>query len=205
MIDLVLGTHNAKKLAELRELLPDEGVVRLRTLDDFPDSIDVAETGTTFQENARLKATEQARRLGRWVLAEDSGLSVVALDGAPGVYSARYSDPGATDARNNEKLLRALSEVPAEQRAAFYTCQTCLSDPEGKVRLETTGRCYGVIATEPSGRGGFGYDPLFVVPELHRTFGELGPAVKRAISHRARALRALVGPLRRCLEQEQRT
>lgn len=188
MLDLVLGSHNAKKLAELRALL-EGSAVRVSSLADIPGSIEVDETGTTFVENARLKATVQARHLGRWVLAEDSGLSVDALGGRPGVYSARYAGPHASDASNNRKLLDELAAVPDAKRTAFYTCQICLADPAGEVRLEASGVCHGRITSTAAGSHGFGYDPLFLIPEYHRTFAELGPATKKAISHRSRAMR----------------
>src|SRR6478752_6508933 len=123
---IVLGSHNRKKLRELEELLVPHGF-ELKTLADFPNAIEVAETGTTFGENARLKAIVQAKHLGHWVLGEDSGLSVEALGGAPGVYSARFSDPGATDERNNALLLEKLIAVSLDNRWAFYTCHAALS------------------------------------------------------------------------------
>jgi XTP/dITP diphosphohydrolase len=187
MDTLVLGTHNAKKLAEMRELLSAFSL-RVESLSALPDAIEVAETGTTFVENARLKAVEQAQHLGRWVLAEDSGLSVGALDGAPGVYSARYAGEDSDDAANNAKLLAELDGVEGAGRNAYYTCQLCLSDPRGQVRFEASGICHGRIGYELRGEHGFGYDPLFVIPEYHRTFGELGPHTKRALSHRSRAM-----------------
>jgi len=188
---LVLGSHNRKKLGELAALLEPQGLV-LKTLADFPAAIEVAETGDTFAANARLKATLQARHLQLWVLGEDSGLSVDALSGAPGVYSARFSDPGATDERNNGLLLEKLAAVPLEKRGAHYTCYAALSDPEGNVKAESEGICRGRILKVPAGSGGFGYDPLFEVVECHRTFGELAPAVKAVLSHRSRAIRLLV-------------
>ncbi|MCS7470622.1 RdgB/HAM1 family non-canonical purine NTP pyrophosphatase [Stieleria sp. ICT_E10.1] len=196
MFDLVLGTNNAKKLIELRLMLPAEHY-SLHSLAEIPDSIDVEETGETFSENAALKATEQAKHLGRWVLAEDSGLAVDALGGAPGVYSARYAGRHGDDEANNAKLLSELADVPMEKRTARYHCEVCLSDPEGNVRITTGGVCGGVIRTEPSGSGGFGYDPLFEIREYHKTFAELDLAVKRALSHRSRALRHLLPQLRR--------
>lgn len=191
---LVVGTRNRKKLRELLELLGPHGF-ELHSLDDYPQSIEVDETGATFAENAALKATQQALRLNRWVLGEDSGLSVDALQGAPGVYSARYSGPGATDELNNARLLAALAAVPREQRGAQYDCHMTLSDPRGNVRLESHGICRGRIRFESAGSGGFGYDPLFEIVECHRTFGELDSAVKAAISHRARAVRQFVPQL----------
>ena len=192
---LVVATRNKKKLGELLELLAPEGFA-LQTLDDFPQSIEVEETGETFAANAALKACEQARVLKRWVLAEDSGLAVDALGGAPGVYSARFSGEGATDAKNNALLLEKLAHVPLEKRGAHYVCHAVLSDPAGNIRAEAVGRCYGRILPAAAGSGGFGYDPLFEVIEYHRTFGELAPAVKRAISHRARSMRLMLEQLR---------
>jgi len=197
---VVLGTRNRKKGQELFALLAPLGI-SLATLADFPESLEVAETGDTFAENARLKAVVQAKHLNRWVLGEDSGLAVDALQGAPGVYSARYSGEGATDATNNEKLLAALAALPPEKRTAYYVCHAVLADPQGEVRAESTGRCGGRIRLAPAGSGGFGYDPLFEVVEYHRTFGELSPAVKSALSHRGRAIRQLVPDLLRSLAE----
>lgn len=188
---IVVGTHNRKKLAELRELLEPLGI-ELSSLAEIAGAIVVEESGSTFIENARLKATEQARHLGRWTIGEDSGLCVPALGNAPGVYSARYSGPEATDQSNNEKLLAELASFTGDQRRAYYVCTIALSDPEGNVRIEAEGRCWGRILTSPRGEGGFGYDPLFEIPEYHRTFAELGGPVKRALSHRARALQHFV-------------
>ncbi len=191
---LVLGTRNAKKRKELEYLLARHPVT-LKTLDDFPNSIEVEETGTTFEENASLKAAEQARVLGQWVLGEDSGLSVQALDGAPGVYSARYSGPNATDESNNRLLLENLKGIPEDKRTAWYTCHMCLSDPTGKIHISCDGRCYGRILSKEIGSGGFGYDPMFELPEYHLTFAQLGDAVKSVLSHRARANRKFVPQL----------
>jgi XTP/dITP diphosphohydrolase len=188
---LVLGSRNRKKLGELIELLEPQGLA-LKTLADFPAALEVEETGESFAENATLKAVVQAKHLKQWVLGEDSGLSVDCLGGEPGVRSARFSDPGASDQRNNALLLERLRGVPLEKRTAHYTCYAVLADPEGNVRAQSEGICRGRILTEPAGSGGFGYDPLFEVVECHRTFGELAPAVKRVLSHRSRAMRQLV-------------
>ncbi len=196
---LVVGTRNRKKLGELLALLGPHGFA-LRSLDDFPQAIEVEESGDTFTANATLKATLQARHLHQWVLGEDSGLAVDALGGAPGVYSARFSDPGATDDRNNEKLLRELTGVPDAQRGAHYVCHMTLSDPLGNVWIDCEGRCHGRIRHELAGSGGFGYDPLFEIMEYHRTFGELSAAVKGVISHRARAVRQFVERLTSLVE-----
>jgi XTP/dITP diphosphohydrolase len=201
MFDLVLGTNNAKKLIELRLLLPEERI-RLTSLAEIPDSIEVDETGDTFRDNAALKATEQAKHLGRWVLAEDSGLTVDALGGRPGVLSARFAGRHGDDEANNDKLLLELKGIPEEKRGAQFNCYICLSDPNGNVVLEEYGVCCGRIAESRSGKGGFGYDPLFVIREYHRTFGELDLTVKRAISHRSRALRQLIPRLLAVVDAE---
>lgn len=192
---LVLGTRNAKKLRELERLLAPYDQVKLGCLADIPDSIEVEETGKTFEENANLKASEQARHLRQWVLGEDSGLSVEALGGAPGVYSARFSGDNATDESNNALLLEKLAGVPLEKRTAWYTCHMALADPLGEIKFNCEARCYGRILTKQMGTGGFGYDPLFEIPEYHRTFGELGDTVKSILSHRARANRMFVPKL----------
>lgn len=191
---LVLGTSNRGKGRELTRLLAEVDLDILM-LADFPDPIDVVEDGETFTENARLKATQQARRLRRWVLAEDSGLMVDALDGAPGVYSARYSGPNATDESNNQLLLEQLGRTPLEKRTARYICHLTLCDPSGAIRAERESFCPGRILFKPEGSHGFGYDPLFEVVEYGRSFGVLGPEVKARLSHRARAVRQLIPAL----------
>lgn len=191
---LVIGTTNASKGRELAELLTPYGFA-VRTLHDFPPQGEVVEDGDTFAANARKKASEYARRLHAWVLADDSGLEVSALGGAPGVYSARYAGDHATDAANNAKLLAELAGRPADQRGARYYCHVAVSDPGGQIRAESADICCGRILPAPAGSHGFGYDPLFEVRELHQTFGQLGPRVKAAISHRARAMRAIAPQL----------
>ena len=188
---LVLGTTNAGKLRELVELLDPFGI-SCRSLAGLDKAVEVEETGSSFAENAAIKATQQARALDRWVLAEDSGLVVDALDGAPGIYSARFSGPGATDSDNNALLLERLAAYPMAARTAHYACHAALAAPSGEIVARSNGTCHGLIAESAVGGGGFGYDPLFIVPEYHRTFGELSPAVKAVISHRARAMRAII-------------
>ena len=185
---LVLGTHNQKKRRELSILLAHLPI-SVVTLDDFEDSLTVEETGTTFAENAALKATVQARHLNAWVMGEDSGLSVDALQGRPGVYSSRFAGEEGNDKANNEKLVASLQNVPVGERTAYYTCHMTLSDPEGNVRIDVEQTCRGQIVLEPRGQAGFGYDPYFELAEYHQTFGELGDAVKSVLSHRARAMR----------------
>ena len=188
---IVLGTHNRNKGGELQSLLQAAGI-KVATLADFPGPLVVEETGQTFAENARLKATRQARHLGEWVLGEDSGLEVDARDGAPGVYSARFAGLDASDEDNNRELLVRLGKTPLPQRTARYVCWAVFADPQGDVQAEASGTCSGRIRQEPVGTAGFGYDPLFEIVEYHRTFGELGEAVKSCLSHRARAMRQLV-------------
>ena len=197
---LVLGTTNSGKVRELVELLAPLGI-GCESLAGLPAAVDVEETGSSFAENAALKATAQARALGRFVLAEDSGLVVPALGGAPGVFSARFGGVVAgesresADARNSSLLLERLAGRQGSERTAHYACHAALADPAGRIVAVAAGTCAGSIAERPAGSGGFGYDPLFIVPEYHRTFGELAPPVKAVISHRARALRAILPAL----------
>jgi XTP/dITP diphosphohydrolase len=193
---LVLASRNRKKVAELQALLQPLSV-RVQSVDEFPGLPEVEEDGTTFAENAAKKAVEIARATQCWTLGEDSGLEVDALGGAPGVYSARYSGPGATDESNNAKLIAALAGVPAAKRGARYVCHVAIADPDGNVRLHIERTCRGRIVDDPRGTNGFGYDPYFLVPEYHRTFGELSPLVKRQLSHRARAMGEVLPALRR--------
>lgn len=185
--ELVLGTHNQKKCKELRQLLEPLGY-SLSSLAECENPIEVEETGETFIENARLKAIQQARHLNQWTIGEDSGLCVPALDGAPGVYSARYSGLDATDEMNNEKLLSEMASLSGGQRRAYYISTVVLADPSGNIMLEADGKCWGQIIKAYRGSGGFGYDPLFEIPEYHQTFAELGSMVKAVLSHRGRAL-----------------
>lgn len=194
---LVIGSRNRKKRLEIEEILGDLGL-DLRDLTAWPEAPEVIEDGATFVANARKKAVELARHLGQWVLGEDSGLVVPGLNGRPGVYSARYAGKQGDDAANNTRLLAELAPLPDDRRAAYYVCTAALADPQGEVRAVVEGRCHGVIIAELRGSGGFGYDPLFLIPEYHRTFGELSARVKHALSHRARAL-AQLRPILRSL------
>lgn len=183
---IVLASRNKKKTQEVAALLATVGF-QVVPVTQFPDVPEVVEDGSTFAENAAKKATEVAVALNQWVIGEDSGLRVDALKGAPGIYSARFAGEDATDADNNAKLLRELSDVPEERRGAGYVCSVALSDPSGTVRVVAEGTCRGRILEEARGEGGFGYDPYFLIPEYHCTFGELSALVKRQLSHRARA------------------
>jgi XTP/dITP diphosphohydrolase len=198
---LVLGTRNAKKRQELAEILADLPL-EVCDLTSWPNTPEVVEDGATFEDNARKKASETARHLHQWVLAEDSGLVVPALNGRPGVHSARYAGKQGDDAANNTRLLAELAPLPDDRRAAYYVCVAALANPQGEIQAVTEGRCHGIITRDYRGTGGFGYDPLFLIPEYHRTFGELSPSVKHALSHRARALEHIRPYLRQLLAQK---
>ena len=195
---VVLASRNAKKIGEIRELLAPFGIP-LVSVSEFPETKDVVEDGETFQVNAEKKATEIATTVNHWTIGEDSGLRVDALDGAPGVYSARYSGEGATDEKNNTKLLTELTGVPEEKRGGEYVCHVAVSDPDGNVQLNIEATCRGRITKEARGENGFGYDPYFLIREYRKTFGELAPIVKQQLSHRARAFERLIPKLLRVL------
>ncbi len=195
MASLMLATTNLGKVREFKTLLGQYkslANLMLLTPTDWPEPLpEVEETGATFAENARLKATALARATGLPALADDSGLCVDALDGEPGLHSARWAGADATDADRNARLLERLSEVPQERRTARYVCVVSLASPDGR-SIESEGTCGGVILEEARGANGFGYDPLFFVPEFGRTMAELTDAEKNRGSHRARALEALL-------------
>ncbi len=184
---IVLATRNPKKLRELRRLLRDLDIHWL-SLRDFPDAPAVREDGHTFATNARKKAVTATRATGLIAVADDSGLEVDALGGAPGVRSARYAGAQANDAANNRKLLRALRQVPSHRRGAQFRCVIAVATPAGRV-VTVEGRVRGRMAARVRGRSGFGYDPLFLMPRYGRTFAELGPRLKDRLSHRAQAAR----------------
>jgi XTP/dITP diphosphohydrolase len=207
-IVLILGSRNRHKCREMAELIappwePSPWFDRLdiRSVDDFQAAPEVIEDADTFAGNARKKAAELARALSAWVLADDSGLDVEALGGAPGVYSARYAGEPTDDQANNRKLLEAIAGLPDDRRLASFRCALALADPTGAIRLETEGICRGRLTREARGPGGFGYDPLFLIPEYHKTFGELSPLVKHQLSHRARAFAAFRPALIRMIAQ----
>jgi len=187
---IVLATRNAGKIKELNDLLAGYGLTVLG-LTDFPEIGEIEETGATFAENAALKARTVAQATGLVALADDSGLVGDALGGAPGVYSARYSDPGATDARNNEKLLDVMKDVPEAKRGCRFVSLVAAIAPNGEEIL-AEGRWEGRVLSAPRGNGGFGYDPLFLDSELNQSAAELSREDKNARSHRGRALRALL-------------
>lgn len=187
---LVLATKNSGKVVEFRRLLDELGAKELEVvgLDAFPEIGDIEETGSTFEENSLLKARTISKLTGLPALADDSGICVDALGGAPGLYSARYS--GSGDAANNAKLLEALKDIPDSERTAYFICVAAYVRPDGFEHIEE-GRFYGKIAHQVIGSGGFGYDPLFVPDGLNCTSAELSAAEKDAISHRGKAMRAI--------------
>ncbi len=184
---ILIGTTNPNKLKEICEILRDLPV-ELIGPEKFAPLPEVVEDGKSFHENAVKKATEWARATAQWTMAEDSGLEVDALGGEPGVLSARYAGEGATYEANNLKLLKALEGVPMERRTARFRCAIALAGPDGLVFV-VEDECAGLIAEESRGEHGFGYDPVFYLPEYGKTFAELGPEIKNQISHRTRALR----------------
>ncbi|WP_163509336.1 RdgB/HAM1 family non-canonical purine NTP pyrophosphatase [Fodinicola acaciae] len=196
MTRLLVATRNRKKLDELHRILVsiDLGAVELLTLADVPEYEEVPETGATFEENALLKAREGARHTGLVTVADDSGLAVDALNGMPGVLSARWSGGHGDDAANLDLLLAQISDVPAERRGAAFVCAAALVTPDGGEEV-VVGRVDGTLTSEPRGDGGFGYDPIFVPTGHSRTTAEMPAEEKDQLSHRGRALRALAGPL----------
>lgn len=192
--ELVIASTNMHKVREFRTMLKSLPQIDLRSLRDFPDYIPPQETGKTFEENALLKAEHAAATLNRWVIADDSGLVVPALSGAPGVLSARYAGNDATDFENRKKLLDAMQHLMEEDRQAFFECSLVLASPEG-VKKCAKGSCEGVILTQDKGGGGFGYDPIFMKHGYNLTFAELTESVKNRISHRRKALDKLFSSL----------
>ena len=188
-LELLIATRNRGKVREVQELL---GVMplRLRSLAEFPATSEVEETGTTFEENAAIKARAYAVQTGCCTLADDSGLEVEALNGAPGVFSARYGSPGATDTERIELLLDALARTGDQARRARFVSVIAIADQAANLLELFTGTCEGRISREARGSGGFGYDPVFVPEGYEQSFGELPPEIKQQISHRARALQA---------------
>lgn len=187
---IILATQNKGKIRELQELLRDADIEVL-SLKDIEDWEDVEENGITFAENAALKAKAAVKKTGLIALADDSGLEVDALDGRPGVYSARFAGEPKDDERNNDKLLQQLKEVADSQRQARFRCALVIATPDGKEFL-TEGTVEGQILTERRGKDGFGYDPLFFVPEYQRTMAELTLSEKNRLSHRAQAFRKAI-------------
>ncbi len=197
MKEIVVATKNAKKIVELKAALAGLPV-RLLSLTEIGDVEEAVEDGVTFEENALKKAAYYLAATGRACLADDSGLEVDALEGAPGVYSARYGGEAANDAANNAKLLGAMAAVPQEKRAARFRCVLVFLDLDGR-KLVSEGTCEGAIGYEAKGEHGFGYDPLFRLANEERSMAELTMAEKNAISHRGNAVRAMAEKLKEVL------
>jgi len=198
-MEILIATNNPGKAREFREMLSGEHRT-WKDLGSLPRGEEIPETGLTFRANACLKAAAYAKRYHTWALADDSGLEVDALQGQPGVLSARWAslhNAGSGDAANNALLLQQLANVPDKNRTARFVCVLALSDPQGRILLTARGHVEGMIQHEPRGNNGFGYDPLFLVAQLGKTTAELDPGLKHAISHRGTALRRLRGLLER--------
>ncbi len=193
---ILVATSNSGKVNELLDLLADLPV-ELVDLRAFPNIIEPAETGATFSENAALKASYYALQTDCWSLADDSGLEVEALGGAPGVRSARYAGPGASDGERIGKLLGELKDSANPNRRARFVCAMAVADEKGAIKMTADGFCDGSIAFDPRGDGGFGYDPVFIPEGFSRTFGELPGEIKRQISHRKRAASEIIQQIRR--------
>jgi XTP/dITP diphosphohydrolase len=198
MRELVLASSNPHKLAEMSEALQAAGIGVVLASDIAPLP-EIDETGSTLAENAALKATAVANGFRRWTVGDDTGLFVPALNGAPGIHSARFAGPHASALENREKLLRELAAIPESQRGAYFECCLVVADSAGTVRLTLTGRLQGIILTEPRGRAGFGYDSLFMIREYHRTLAELSLVTTSVLSHRGRLLRQLAPKVVRLL------
>ena len=185
---LLIATSNEDKLEEVRDLLSDLPF-RILDLGDFPDLDVIEETGSSFSKNAALKASGYALQTGELTLADDSGLEVDALGGAPGVLSARYSGKNASDLERIEKLLAELKKADKRNRSARFVAAIAVANSQGKILHISRGRCEGTIALSPRGKAGFGFDPIFVPRGYNNTFAELGSEIKNQISHRSRALK----------------
>jgi XTP/dITP diphosphohydrolase len=185
---LVIATHNKGKAVEIKTLLGDIAWT-LMSLDQFETVGEAVEDADTYLANAISKATYYAQMTGEWVLADDSGLEVQALGGAPGVLSARYAGPNASDSERRLKLLSALAEV--DDRRARFVCSAAIADSNGQIVKTAEGICEGIISHNPRGDSGFGYDPIFIPSGYDLTFGELSDEIKNQISHRAKAIRGL--------------
>lgn len=190
-MEIVIASTNVHKIREFRDMLKRFSHLDLLSLSHFPDYQPVEETGSTFKENAILKAEHAAKHLNKWVLADDSGLVVPALKGEPGIYSRRYAGPDATDAENRHQLLDAMRSLKDSARTAYYECTIAIANPEGLKKC-VTGICEGHILTNEKGRNGFGYDSLFVKNDYEKTFAEIDENTKNRISHRRKAIERLL-------------
>jgi XTP/dITP diphosphohydrolase len=203
LIPLILATANVHKIRELKQLLkPLSSFVDLLTLKEFPDYQPPEETGESFEENAILKATHAAQALHQWALADDSGLVVPALNGAPGIFSARYAGKEASDKENRKKLLHEMEGLEGEGRNAYFECALALASPKALVKC-VKASCEGTVALTEKGRHGFGYDPLFIKHDYQKSFAELEEEVKNKISHRGKAVAKILLFLENYLSREE--
>jgi XTP/dITP diphosphohydrolase len=196
-VKVVVATRNRHKVREIAVLLAEAGLgIEAVTIDEVAPAAELVEDQDTFEGNALAKARQAAAATGLPAMADDSGIEVDALGGAPGVRSARWAGEPCDDGRNNDKMVRELAAVPPDQRTARYRCAAAFVDPARGVELVRSGACEGVLLDAPRGQGGFGYDPLFLVPSLGLTMAEIDLATKNGLSHRAAAFRALAQALR---------
>lgn len=198
-MELVIASRNIHKIREFRSILKKISAFDLLSLNDFPQYVPVPETGNSFEENAILKATHAAQNLQRWVIADDSGLVISALKGAPGVNSRRYAGENATDKENRQKLLAEMQHIPEPYRQGYYECWIALASPEG-LKKTAKGISEGMITEQERGSLGFGYDAIFVKHEYGKTFAELEEEIKNRISHRRKALDKILPVLEAILQ-----
>jgi XTP/dITP diphosphohydrolase len=187
-VPLVIASLNIHKIQEIKSIIGHLPFLDLMSLRDFPNYTPPPETGNTFEENAIIKATHAALALNKFVLGDDSGLIVPALNNEPGIFSHRYAGNDATDLENRKKLLEKMLQLQDQQRYAYFTCSVALANPDGSIRKVLIGTCEGEIVTKERGRGGFGYDALFLKHEYNKTFAEMEETTKNRISHRRKAL-----------------
>ncbi len=191
-MEIVIASSNLHKIREFREMCKLLKNIDFLSLKHFPNYVAIEETGNTLIENATLKAVHASQVLNKWTLADDSGLFVPILNGAPGVHSRRYASENPTDSENRQKLLRELQEMSEIKRSAYYECCLVIAAPGAGVKKYVTGRCEGYITMEERGRNGFGYDSIFMKNEYNKTFAELEESVKNQISHRMKAFQKLL-------------
>jgi XTP/dITP diphosphohydrolase len=194
-MEIVIASKNVHKIREFREMLSQIEHIDITSLINFPDYEPSEEVGKTFEENAKAKALDAAKALNKWVLADDSGLVVPALDGDPGIYSKRYAGHDATDAENRQKIIQSMEGKSDLARAAYYECSLALVSPDGEIKKFVRGICEGYLIEEEKGRNGFGYDALFVKHDYDKTFAELEESIKNRISHRSKAIEKILPAL----------
>lgn len=200
-MELVIASSNLHKIREFKDMFKSFKLKHLDilSLHQFPTYAAPEEIGASFQEIASVKALDAAKKIGKTILAEDSGLVVPALQGKPGIFSRRYAGPEATDFENNQKLIIAMKDLPEGERAAYYECCIVIANPGGILKT-ATGICEGHLLQQPRGRHGFGYDPLFIKNDYDKTFGELDESIKNRVSHRRKAFERVASFLENLLE-----